>query len=181
MNSYTRLRSNSCDRFYAALRCARALALRLSQVSKLRFSLFCPWVLGDPRMRISEVREISSEKSFVGSRAVSYHDAELITYNYNPATCYQIKEHHREKDQHVIRRSVRPRNHGSIGPGPEPRRVQWRDWRYYHWFSRYSRIWRPSRWPDLGDPGPSSRSEGGRAHPGRGPGSPSGRRQWRRK
>ena len=26
-----------------------------------------------------------SEKSFVGSRAVPYHDAELITYNYNPA------------------------------------------------------------------------------------------------
>jgi len=36
-------------------------------------------------MRISEVRKISSEKSFVGSRAVPYHDAELITYNYNPA------------------------------------------------------------------------------------------------
>jgi hypothetical protein len=41
-------------------------------------------------MRISEVRKISSEKSFVASRAVSYHDAELITYtynynNYNPA------------------------------------------------------------------------------------------------
>jgi len=34
-------------------------------------------------MRISEVRKISSEKSFVGSRAVPYHDAELITYNYN--------------------------------------------------------------------------------------------------
>jgi hypothetical protein len=36
-------------------------------------------------MRISEVRKISSGKPFVGSRAVPYHDAERITYNYNPA------------------------------------------------------------------------------------------------
>jgi hypothetical protein len=52
---------------------------------KAAVSLFCPWLLGDQRMRISEVRKISSVKSFVGSRAVPYHDAELITYKYNPA------------------------------------------------------------------------------------------------
>ena len=83
--SYARLRSDSCDRFYAALRCARAPGASSVAVSKLRFSLFGPWVLGDQRMRISEVRKISSEKSFIGSRAVPYHDAELITYNYNRA------------------------------------------------------------------------------------------------
>jgi hypothetical protein len=100
-----------------------------------------------------------------------------ITYNHNPDI---REEHHREKDQHVNRRTF-PRSHGPIGPGAELGRVQWRDRRYYHWFSRYQRVWRRSRWPDLGDPGPSSRSEGGRPHPGRRPGSPSGRRQCHRK
>jgi hypothetical protein len=46
---------------------------------------FCPWILGDQRMRISEVGKISSENSFVGSRAVPYYDAERITCNYNTA------------------------------------------------------------------------------------------------
>jgi hypothetical protein len=35
-------------------------------------------------MRIKRGPEISSEKSFVGSRAVPSHEAELITCNYNP-------------------------------------------------------------------------------------------------
>jgi len=35
-------------------------------------------------MRINEVRKISSEKSFVGSRAIPYRHAKLIAYNYNP-------------------------------------------------------------------------------------------------
>jgi hypothetical protein len=56
------------------------LALRLSRFQSCGFlcSVLGYWV-------ISEVRKLSSEKSFVGSRAVPYHDAELITYNYNPA------------------------------------------------------------------------------------------------
>ena len=80
MDSYTRLRSDSCDRFYARSPLRKSPSTSSFAVSKLRFFLFCPWVLGDQRMRISEVRKISSEKSFVGSRAVPY-DAELIAYN----------------------------------------------------------------------------------------------------
>jgi hypothetical protein len=53
---------------------------------RFKVAVFSVLSLGDQRMRISDVRKIGSEKSFVGSRAVPYHDAELITYNYNPAT-----------------------------------------------------------------------------------------------
>ena len=89
------------------------------------------------------------------------------------------KEHHREKDQHVNRPSFRHGSHCSIGPGPELGQVQWRDRRYFHWFNKYHRARRRSRWPDLGDPRPCSRREAGREHPGRRPGPPSGRRRCR--
>jgi hypothetical protein len=133
MDSYTRLRSDSCDRIYSALHCARALVLRLSRLQSCGFSVL-----------------------FV-------HDTELIPLQLQH--CYQ-------------KRSIIVKKIGMLfavvsvlGTMAQLARAQTlvasvERLRYYHWFSRYSRVWRPSRWPDLGDPGPSSRSEGGRGYPG---------------
>src|ERR1700677_3089966 len=109
MNSYTRLRSDSCDRFYAAplRKSTWHFVFRGFKVAVL----FCPWVLGDQRMRIKRGPENKLSRVVRRLASSPCRHAELIAYNYNPDI---IKgEHHHEKD-HVSRRSFRPRSHGSI-------------------------------------------------------------------